>query len=158
MKHAGSLFVILMSVWLLWSGHYTSLLVTLGLFSCFFVLLTVRRMGAVDHETVPVELGPRMLLYVPWLAWEVAKSNVDVARLVLRPSMPIRPHLFRTRPGQRTDLGRVIYANSITLTPGTVTVAMDDDGFTIHALTDDAARGVESGDMNRRVCNVEGNR
>jgi len=158
MKHAGVLFVVLFSVWLLWSGHYTTLLVTLGLFSVFFVLLTIRRMGALDHETAPLEFLPGALAYTPWLLWQIARSNVDVARRVLRREMPIRPHLFRTRPGQRTDIGRVIYANSITLTPGTVTVAIEGDEFTIHALTDEAAREVLTGEMDRRVCAVEGRR
>jgi multicomponent Na+:H+ antiporter subunit E len=158
MKHAGSLFIVLFSVWLLWSGHYTTLLVTLGLASVFFVLLTIRRMGALDHETAPVEIGPRLLLFIPWLLWEIAKSNVDVARRVLRREMPIRPHLIRVPAGQRTDIGRVIYANSITLTPGTVTVALEDDGFLVHALSDEAAAGVLSGEMDRKVQAVEGRR
>jgi multicomponent Na+:H+ antiporter subunit E len=158
MKHAGILFVVLFSVWLLWSGHYTTLLVTLGMFSVFFVLLTIRRMGALDHETAPSEILPRALAYTPWLLWQIALSNVDVARRVLRREMPIRPHLFRIRPGPRTDIGRVIYANSITLTPGTVTVAIEGDEFTIHALTDEAAQGVLTGEMDRRVCAVEGRR
>jgi multicomponent Na+:H+ antiporter subunit E len=156
MKHAGSLFFVLISVWLMWSGHYTTLLVTLGVASVFFVLLTIRRMGAIDHESAPVEVGPRLVAYLPWLLWEIAKSNVDVAFRVLRREMPIRPHVIRVPAGQRTDIGRVIYANSITLTPGTVTMALADDGFTVHALTDEAAAGVLSGEMDRKVQAVEG--
>jgi len=156
MKHAGSLFFVLISVWLMWSGHYTTLLVTLGVASVFFVLLTIRRMGAIDHESAPVEVGPRLVAYLPWLLWEIAKSNVDVAFRVLRREMPIRPHVIRVPAGQRTDIGRVIYANSITLTPGTVTMALEDDGFTVHALTDEAAAGVLSGEMDRKVQVVEG--
>lgn len=155
-KHAGSLFAVLFSVWLLWSGHYTTRLMTLGLFSVFVVLLTVRRMGALDDETVPVDYGPRALAYLPWLLWEIGKANVDVARRVLRREMPIRPHLFRVRPSQRTDIGRVLYANSITLTPGTVTVGVEGDEFIIHALTDEAAREVAGGKMDRKVRAVEG--
>ena len=158
MKHSGSLFVVLFSIWLLWSGHTTALLLTLGLFSCLFVLLIMRRMGAIDHEAAPVEITLRVLLYVPWLAWQVVKSNLDVARRIVQPHLPVRPHILKVRAGQRSDLGRVIYANSITLTPGTVTIGVSGDEFTIHALTDDAAAGVTGGEMNDRVCAVEGRR
>jgi multicomponent Na+:H+ antiporter subunit E len=155
MKHSGSLFVVLFSVWLLWSGHTTPLLLTLGMFSCMFVLLAVRRMRAVDRETAPVEITARVLLYLPWLVWEIVKANLDVARRILQPRLPIRPHILKVRAGQRSDLGRVVYANSITLTPGTVTIGVSGDEFTIHALTDEAAAGIAGGEMNDRVCALE---
>ncbi len=155
MKHSGSLFVVLFSVWLLWSGHYTTLLLTLGLFSCLFVLLVMRRMSAVDHEAAPVDITARAALYLPWLAWQIVKANLDVARRIVQPRMPVRPHVLKVRAGQRSDLGRVIYANSITLTPGTITIGVNGDEFTIHALTDEAAAGVAGGQMNDRVCAIE---
>jgi multicomponent Na+:H+ antiporter subunit E len=127
----------------------------LGLFSCLFVLLVMRRMRAIDEEAVPVEITARALLYLPWLLWEIVKANFDVAARILRPRMPIRPHVFKVRVGQRSDLARVIHANSITLTPGTVTIGMSGDEFTIHALTDEAAAGVLGGKMNERVSAVE---
>ena len=158
MKHAGTLFLVLFTVWLLWSGHYTTLLLTLGLFSCLFVLLSLRRMEAVDRETAPAEVGLRGLIYLPWLLWEIFRANLDVAGRIIRPRLPIRPQILRVRAGQRTDIGRVIYANSITLTPGTVTVGLDDDELTIHAICDKAADGLRSGEMDRRVTKVEGTR
>ncbi|NIM00862.1 MAG: hypothetical protein GTN89_08025 [Acidobacteria bacterium] len=155
MKHSGSLFVVLFGVWLLWSGHTDALLLTLGLFSCLFVLLIVRRMQTVDHETVPVEIAWRVPRYLPWLAWQIVLSNVDVAKRILQGKMPIRPHVVRVRAEQESDLGRVILANSITLTPGTVTIGVRGNELTIHALTDDAAAGLASGEMNERVRTVE---
>ena len=158
MKHAGSLFVVLFSVWLLWSGHMTMLLLTLGLFSCLVVLLVMRRMGTIDQEAAPFGILLRMLPYAPWLLWQIVKSNLDVARRIVSPGMPIRPHLLKVRAGQHSDLGRVIYANSITLTPGTVTIGMVGDEFTIHALTDEAADDVAAGAMNDRVSALEASR
>ncbi len=155
MRHSGSLFAVLFSVWLLWSGHHTPLLLTLGLFSCLFVLLTMRRMSTIDHEAAPVEITARALLYLPWLTVEIVKANLDVAWRIVQPRMPVRPHVLKVHAGQRSDLGRVIYANSITLTPGTVTIGVSGDEFTIHALTDKAAAGVADGEMNDRVCAVE---
>jgi multicomponent Na+:H+ antiporter subunit E len=158
MKHAGALFLVLLSAWLLLSGHYTPLLLILGFFSCLFVLLMMRRLGVLDDESAPFGQAVRALIYLPWLLLQILKANIDVAKRVLQPKMPIKPHLFRVRVQQKSDLGRVLYANSITLTPGTVTVGMEGDELLIHALTEEAADGVRSGEMDRRVRKVEGSK
>jgi multicomponent Na+:H+ antiporter subunit E len=156
LRRALILFVFLLIVWLLWSGHYTPLLLCLGVLSCAFVAWTAWRMGLVDREGVPIEVTPRMLLYLPYLALEIVKANVDVARRIIDPRLPIGPRVFHTRAKQKTDLGRVIYANSITLTPGTVSIDVDGDDITVHALTAEAEAGVQDDEMNRRVARVEG--
>ena len=155
-RYSLALGLVLLAVWLLWSGHYGAFLVGVGVASTGFVVLVGRRMGVVDREGVPAGLTLRAAAYVPWLAWELIKANLDVARRILHPRLPIRPHLIRVEAGQRTDLGRVIYANSITLTPGTVSVDMEGGSITVHALTDEAAAGVLEGAMDRRVQRVEG--
>ena len=107
-------------------------------------------------EGVPIEVTPRVqLFYAPWLIWQIVKANVDVARRILDPRLPIRPHVIRIRAGQKTDLGRVIYANSITLTPGTVTIDLEGRDLRVHALTDEAAEGLATGEMDRRVSSTE---
>lgn len=156
MRRTLILFVFLLAIWLLWSGHYTPLLLSLGALSCAFVAWTAWRMGVVDREGVPFEIAPRMLLYLPYLALEIVKANVDVARRIVSPRMPIGPRVFHTRATQRSDLGRTVYANSITLTPGTVSIDIDGDDITVHALTAEAQSGVENDEMNRRVARVEG--
>jgi len=156
LKYTLALMAVLFGVWLLWSGHYVPLLITIGGVSSVGVVLLVRRMKIVDGESVPLEITVRAILYTPWLAWQIVKSNLDVARRILSPSLPIHPEVIRIPAGQRTDLGRVIYANSITLTPGTVSIAIRGAEITVHALTRGAARGVEDGEMDRRVCRVEG--
>ena len=161
LNRAVSLGLVLFAVWLLWSGHWPGvsesgwLLTGLGAVSCFVVVWIARRMQVVDREGTPVEVTSRALLYLPWLIWEIVKANVDVARRILHPGLPIQPHVIRVRASQQTDLGRVIYANSITLTPGTVTIDLQGHDLSVHALTDEAAQGLATGEMDRRVSSTE---
>jgi len=155
-RHAIKLGLFLFAIWLLLSGHYTPLLLVLGLVSILLVVLLALRADLIDHEMQPVLLKPSVLLYWVWLGREIIKSNIDVSRRILDPRMPISPNIFTIRVAQKTDLGRVTYANSITLVPGTVTMDVDGDVFTVHALTREAAANLKRGDMNRRVCSVEG--
>jgi multicomponent Na+:H+ antiporter subunit E len=155
-RHAIKLGLFLFAIWLLLSGHYTPLLLILGVLSTLLVVLLALRADLIDREMQPVLLKPSVLLYWIWLAWEIIKSNIDVSRRILSPRLPISPTIFTIRAAQKTDLGRVTYANSITLVPGTVTMDVDEDVFTVHALTQDVAAQLKRGDMNRRVCSVEG--
>ncbi len=157
MKAAFNLLVALFGMWLLWSGHYTPLLVSIGLVSCLGVVLLCQRMGIVDREALPLDLTWRTLRYIPWLALEVVKSNLDLARRVLSPRMPISPQLIELQATQKTDLGLVTLANSITLTPSTVTIEATSDGrLVVHALASDIAEDLLKGEMDRRVTRVEG--
>lgn len=142
--------------WFLWSGHTEPLLLAFGVFSVGIVTLLASRMNVIDEESEPYELGLRPLLYVPWLLWEIAKANLHVARVILTPSLPVHPRLLRIRATQKSNLGRVILANSITLTPGTVTLDVRDGTLLVHALTPKSADGLLSGDMDRRVTWLEG--
>lgn len=156
MKHAIGLTVALAGVWLLWSGHYSPLLLTLGGASVIAVLWISWKMDILDQEAAPVDLPLRLVAYLPWLFWEIVKSNLHVAALILNPRLPIRPQIIRVRAGQAGDVGRVIYANSITLTPGTVSIETEGEIITVHALTAEAADGVLTGEMDRRVTRLEG--
>jgi multicomponent Na+:H+ antiporter subunit E len=88
--------------------------------------------------------------------WEIVKANIDVARVLIERRMPTDISVINVKATQKSELGRVIYANSITLTPGTVTIALDDDILIVHALTTGAAEGLNTGEMDRRVTAVEG--
>ena len=155
LKHAINLTLFLFAVWLLLSGHYTPLLLMLGLLSTLLVVFLAFRADLIDRENQPVLIKPTVLFYWGWLGREIIKSNIDVCRRILDPRMPISPSMFTVRASQKSDLGRVTYANSITLVPGTVTVDVEEDEFTVHALTREAATDLQSGEMNRRVCDVE---
>jgi multicomponent Na+:H+ antiporter subunit E len=153
--HLLNVSLVLYAVWLLWSGHYNALLMTLGLLSCGFVVWISHRMRVLDAEGQPNHLLPRAVLYVPWLIKEIVLANLDVAKRVLSPSMPISPTLTRVKVTQKTDLGRVIYANSITLTPGTISLLLEGDTITVHALSAGGAEDLAGGEMDRRVTALE---
>jgi len=155
MKHAFNLSLFLFALWLLLSGHYTPLMLALGILSTLLVVLLATRADLIDRETQPILLKFSVLLYWFWLGREIIKSNIDVARRILSPNLPISPTVFTVRAGQKTELGRVTYANSITLVPGTVTVDVNEDVLTVHALTQEVAEDLRRGEMDRRVCNVE---
>ena len=155
-RHAINLGLFLFAIWLLLSGHYTPLLLVLGVLSTLLVVLLATRADLIDRETQTVLLRPSILFYWFWLGREIIRSNIDVARRILSPRMPISPKVFTVRAFQKTELGRVTYANSITLVPGTVAMDVDEDVITVHALTQAAADELKQGEMNRRVCKIEG--
>ncbi|MGB5544186.1 MAG: Na+/H+ antiporter subunit E [Gammaproteobacteria bacterium] len=158
MSHHLSLAAILMAVWLLFSGHLDPLFLSLGTISVVCAVYIGYRMEVVDQEGHPVRITTRAFAFFPWLFWEVIKSNIDVARVILSPTLSLQPQTFTVTADQKTAVGRVIYANSITLTPGTITIDVNGKKFDVHALTRLSADGVKSGDMNRLVCRMEDSR
>lgn len=155
MWHALSLAGGLYGLWLLLSGHSEPLLLGLGLGSTAVVVVIALRMEVIDHESHPLHLTFKLPAYWLWLGWEIIKANLAVARIVLSPGPPISPTVVRVNASQRSELGQVIYANSITLTPGTVSMSLDDGRIEVHALSQDMARSLEQGDMDRRVTRLE---
>ena len=122
------------------------------------VALLGLRSGYGDEEGHPIDYLLRGLVYWPWLVVEIAKSAWAVARIIVDPKLPISPRLIRTKASQRTAVGIATYANSITLTPGTITIEIDrrEQEFLVHALTRDSAADLEEGAMDRRVRAFEG--
>ena len=151
-----SLATVLFAFWLLLSGHYTTLLIAIGLIAVIGTVLLARRMGVADEEGHPIHLLVGALSYWPWLALEIIKSTIAVSRLVLAPGLAVSPRLVKVRAGQKTPVGINIYANSITLTPGTITVDVKGDVLTVHALTRESAADLASGAMDARVRRLEG--
>lgn len=157
MVFVGALAASLAVLWLLLSGYWTDpLLLGLGVLSVALCVFIAWRMRIVDAEGVPVFLVPRSLSYLPWLVWQIAQSNLRVARLILSRDLPISPTLAVLRTSQKTDLGQVIYANSITLTPGTISVDVEGDNILVHALERGGIDDLMTGEMDRRVTTFEG--
>ena len=150
-----SLFVALYLFWMLLSGFFTAFLLAAGAASALVVVMLARRMDVVDGEGHPVERGALVLRYWPWLMKEVVKSAWDVSRIIVHPRLPITPTIVRFAPSQRTVVGLVIHANSITLTPSTITIEATRDEFVVHGLTRAGAEACVASAMDRRITACE---
>lgn len=152
-----SIGLVLAIFWLVLSGHYNAITLIAGLLSVVGTILVAERMKILDREAHPIGLLPRALaFYWPWLAWEILKSGWDVTKLILNPKLPISPTLVRVKASQRTSSGIATYANSITLTPGTITCRISGNDFLVHAITREGAESLAAGDMDRKVTRFEG--
>jgi multicomponent Na+:H+ antiporter subunit E len=153
--HALALAATLFAFWLLLSGIYTPFLIGAGLATALAVALLARRMEILDREGHPIHVALAALAYWPWLVKEIVKSGWQVSRIILDPDLPVSPTLVRFRPSQKTAVGLATHANSITLTPGTITVDASHDEFLVHALTREGAQGVVASEMDRRASRLD---
>ncbi|MBU1565231.1 MAG: Na+/H+ antiporter subunit E [Proteobacteria bacterium] len=156
MFYSLALSIMLSGFWLVNSGHYNPLMLFFMLVSVLFVVFLCHRMDVIDGESQPLNLTFTIPTYWLWLAKEVVLANIAVARNVWQGPESISPMLVYVKAGQKTDLGMVIYANSITLTPGTITIDQQGKQLTVHALTREMAADMLKGEMDRRVSRVEG--
>lgn len=148
---------VLAAAWLLWSGLYEPLLLGLGAASCLLALYLSRRMGLLDRDVFSLDLAPRLPPFWIWLLKEIARSSLDVARIVLTPKLPISPTVVELDAAPRGPVGQAILGNSITLTPGTLTLDVDRGRLRVHCLTRATAEELLAGEMNRRVAALTGN-
>lgn len=147
-----TLCVALAALWITLSGRVEEpLLLVLGVASILVVFLLVNRMNLLDSETSSFHRLGSLIAYWIWLGGQIVRANIAVAREALRVDLDLSPRLFRVSAGQKTDFGRTIYANSITLTPGTVTVDLDSGEFIVHALLESMSEPSGFEAMNRRV-------
>jgi multicomponent Na+:H+ antiporter subunit E len=124
--------------------------------SVLFVSILCHRMNLIDGESQPLGLTFTFPIYLLWLIKEVVVTNIAVAGCVWKGNHTLNSKIIKVTADQKTDLGKVIYASSITLTPGTVSIDLIGNEITVHALTDEAAADLLTGEMNIRVCTVEG--
>lgn len=155
MRHTISISIVLALIWLLNSGLYTPLMLAFGAVSVVAVVWISHRMDVVDHESTPVHLTLRVPSYYWWLTKKLVKSNIEVVVCIWRGNHTISPSMEVLPISQKTDMGRVIYANSITLTPGTVVVDLQRDSVLVHSLTKSGIEELKQGEMNSRVMQLE---
>lgn len=149
------LIIALSLLWLLNSGHYNGLLLSLGALSVAFVVLIAKKMDVIDQEAKPLRFTLMLPIYWVWLTREIIYSNIDVVKKIWQGNTSIDPKVATLKLTQRSDIAKVVYANSVTLTPGTVTIDLTEDEITVHALTASGIESLKSGDMDRRVTRLE---
>ena len=143
--------VLLIAAWVLWSGYLKPLLLGLGALSCLLTVWIVRRMGYFDDENFAFHYDWRLFGFWAWLGREVVVSSIDVARIVLRPRLDVEPKVVSIDGSGLGPVDLALLGNSITLTPGTLTLDVHEDRLLVHALTADGAAALERGEMQRRV-------
>lgn len=149
------LFLTMFGLWLILSGHYTPLILGFGVLSSGLVTYLAWRMDREDRFVFPLIYTLRLPLYWVWLIGEILRSNMNVVRIILNPKLPISPIMVPFRATMNSDLGRMIYANSITLTPGTITTGTEGNILRIHALTWQDVDGREEDEMGERIRRLE---
>jgi multicomponent Na+:H+ antiporter subunit E len=141
--------VALFALWVILSGKFDAFHLLAGAASAYSISLGTRRLLLLPPAIGPDSVHPvfaipwlRLLTYIPWLGWQIVLSSFQVAAVVLHPRMPIHPRLVRFQTSLPHTLARLTLANSITLTPGTVTLDVQDGAFLVHALTEASADGL----------------
>lgn len=148
--------ILLAIFWLLLSGFLKTLLLIFGVISVFLVIVVIKRMDDIDHKPNSFEFGPKMLGYIGWLMGQIVISSLEVTRLVWGASQKVSPTIEKLSVADLPQDKRVAYANSITLTPGTLSVDLDDDEVTVHALHEDSIASLKNGSMSSKIKKVWG--
>ncbi len=146
----------LFALWLVMSGVYQPLIIIFGAISSILCVWIISRLGLVDDKAILQRFRFFAgLRYLFWLTVEIGKADWAVSKVILATVMPKQQRLIGVPARQKSDIAKVLFANSITITPGTVTVETEADHLIVHALTDEAADMAGLEDMGARVCDLE---
>ncbi|MBR9834030.1 MAG: Na+/H+ antiporter subunit E [Alphaproteobacteria bacterium] len=140
----------LTGLWLGLSGHYTPLVLSLGAVSILLSAILAYRLDILDREGSPYGRLVQLMAYWAWLLVEIFKANWVVIKACLRADLDINPALVKVKTTCESDLAKTVFANSITLTPGTVSVNVEGDKILVHALYEDQAQPEAFVEMDRR--------
>ncbi len=152
------LFVALFFFWVILSPRMDIAAIILGIFIAGIITIFNHQM-IVNRNERPVVFFKnitRFISYLVVLLVEIIKSNIHVAKIVLDPKLPIDPHMIKIPVKSRKEIYQVLYGNSITLTPGTLTVDIADGMYIVHALTKEAAKGLEDSVLEKKILEIEG--
>jgi len=151
MRYAFILTLAMIAAWLTLSGYFIPMILTFGAISIAIVVWMCRRMGILDVETVPYMTVLQTLSYYVWLFIEIIKANVQVIKAVLSPDLEVSPTLVKIPLASDVDIAETMFANSITLTPGTVSVDMQPDHILVHALLEEMSSPEDFVEMGERA-------
>lgn len=150
MRFAFILTLAMIVTWLTLSGYFIPLILAFGAISIGIVVWMCRRMGILDGETVPYLTIPLTLQYFVWLSREIVKANLQVVKAVLSPELEVSPTLVKIPLNTDVDIAETMFANSITLTPGTVSVDVQQDHILVHALLEEMSDPADFKEMEER--------
>ncbi len=144
--HIVILSLMLLGLWLLLSTHFEPLMIAFGVVSVIVSLFVSKRLGVIDKTGYPFLFILKILKYNLWLMYQICLSNIDVSMRILG-FKPIQSRLIRIPFTYTDDLSKVIYANSITLTPGSASILIEDNELIVHTVSDESAEDLFSGEM-----------
>ena len=150
MRYAFILTIAMIATWLTLSGYFITMILAFGAISIGIVVWMCARMGLLDGETVPYMTTLQTLSYYVWLFIEIVKANVQVVKAVLSPDLEVSPTLVKIPLNSNVDIAETMFANSITLTPGTVSVDMQPDYILVHALLEEMSAPEDFTEMGKR--------
>ena len=143
---------VLALMWFVLSDYwYKPLILCFGALGIVSAIALMIRMELLDAESVPFIRFGQFMSYWSWLSGEIVKSNIYVVRTAMKPELDIKPVMVRVPVSAQSDIARATFANSITLTPGTVTVEVEEKGFLVHGLTNELTGIEEFRNMERHV-------
>lgn len=146
--------LVLAIFWVLLSGYFTPLLLSLGALSVVLVVALLWKMDSIDGQVPLLPLNLKFLRYDIWLLGQIFKSSIQVTKLVWSNTTTLQPVMVKLPIDHIPLKARVLYANSITLTPGTLSIDIDDEHLSVHALQNHSIMELASGDMARRASSL----
>tara|TARA_Y100000590_G_scaffold467150_1_gene645010 strand:+ start:13943 stop:14443 length:501 start_codon:yes stop_codon:yes gene_type:complete len=151
-------FFLLFLFWYLLSGKNNLLLIAIGLLSVGSIIGYLSKINLIDEESLPLYLIPKVFTYWFWLYKEILLSSIYVAKLIIAPKLEISPQYFKIKSNQKTSMGFNIYANSITMTPGTISVIINNTKkeINVHSITIDTKDSLKKGNMDKKIKNLMG--
>ena len=155
MRYSLGLFFVLTMFWLINSPNISSLLLFLGLISVCLVVTLIVRMKLLDRESLPLHLIARIIPFYLWLLKEIVLSSLNVLKKIVFPRQPLKPQILTIKLQFNEPLTEVIFANSITLVPGTLCLKLSKSEITIHALSKEFASTLRTGELTRRLKRLE---
>lgn len=150
--------ILLFLFWYLLSGKNVILLLVVGALCSLFIVLYLYKITMIDDESLPIRILPKAIYYWLWLYKEMIFSSVYISKIILSPRMGISPQYFKIKSKQKSTMGFNIYANSITLTPGTISVIINNSNkeIDVHSISKDTKASLLKSEMDHKIKKLMG--
>ncbi len=147
---------LLFILWMLLSGHlHDPLLLSLGAFSCLMTAWLTHRLNLANRDLSTLRFNLNLPKFLPWFFIEIIKSNLHICKLILQPKLDIDPEIINVPVSEHNHVAKAVYANCITLTPGTYSLDINTDHIIVHALTAEIAEELQEGEMGKRILTLQ---